>query len=318
MQSGSASIFVGVDVAKKRLDGFVRPTGERFSVGNDEQGVRDLLKRMVELQPTLVVLESSGGYEAAAIARLAEEVPIVVVNPRQIRDFAKATGRLAKTDEIDAEVLAHFGEAARPEVRPLPDETTRALGELMARRRQLVEMITAESNRLEHARGAVRQDIKDHIRYLRKRLGAVDHDLDQNVRSSPLWREKDDLLRSIPGVGPVLSRTLLGEVPELGHLNRRQIASLVGLAPFNHDSGQLRGRRAIRGGRAPVRAALYMATLSATRYNPVIRAFFERLRAAGKPFKLAMTAAMRKLLTILNAMAAQRTPWAPPLPAEKA
>jgi len=246
----------------------------------------------------------------AALATAA--LPVVVLNARQVRDFARATGRLAKTDAIDAGVLAHFAEVVRPPVRPLPDAMTQSLQAWLMRRRQLVEMLLAEEQRRSRALRPIQRQIDQHVRWLRAQLGAVEKDLAQTLRASPVWREKDDLLRSVPGVGPVLTTTLLGDVPELGQLNRKQIAALIGVAPLNRDSGTYRGRRAVWGGRARVRATLYMASLTAARYNPVIRAFYERLVAAGKPKKVALTACMRKLLTILNAMIARRTAWKPP------
>lgn len=315
---GDQHAYVGIDVSKQRLDVAVRPSGESFFVGNDEEGIRGLLVRLQEMEPLLVVLEASGGYEAAVAAALAAAVPLVVVNPRQVRDFAKAKGILAKTDRLDAKVLAEFGQVMEPEVRPLPDETVQEISALLARRRQLLDMITAETNRLGLAPRRVRESIKAHIKWMRHQLGEVDHDLDQRIRSSSVWREKDDLLRSTPGVGPVVARTLLGDLPELGTLDRRRIAALAGVAPFADDSGTIKGRRMIRGGRVHVRSALYMAALTGIRHNAVIKAYYERLRQAGKPFKLAITAAMRKLLTILNAMIAHRRPWAPQLAAHEA
>ena len=237
---------------------------------------------------------------------------MVVVNPRQVRDFAKATGKLAKTDSIDAQVLAHFGQAVRPTPRSLPDAQTQALEALLVRRRQVIAMLTAEKNRLSRASTTVRQGIRAHITYLQGELRNLDNALGDSLRTSPLWRERDNLLKSVPGVGPVLSLTILAAMPELGTLGRRQAASLVGVAPLNRDSGALRGKRRVWGGRAQVRAALYMATLVATRFNPVIRAFYQRLCATGKPKKVALTACMRKLLTILNAMLKHRTPWGYP------
>lgn len=260
--------------------------------------------------PALVVLEATGGFENAAVAALATgELAVVVANPRQIRDFGRATGQLAKTDRIDAEILALFAERVRPEPRPLPDEAAQALDALLTRRRQLLEMLTAEKNRLGFARSAVRKSIREHIRWLERQLQGVDRDLDRTVQHSPLWRAKEDLLRSVPGIGPVVSRTLLGELPELGTLSHKKIAALVGVAPLARDSGTLRGKRIVWGGRAPVRSALYMGALVASRHNPVIRAFYLRLRSAGKPRKVALTACMRKLLVILNAMARDNRPW---------
>jgi transposase len=258
----------------------------------------------------LIILEATGGYEAVVVAKLAAAaLPVVVVNPRQVRDFAKSLGRLAKTDAIDARVLALFGERVRPAVRSLKDEQTRALEGLLARRRQLLEMIVAEQNRLIHAQGDVRKSIEQTITFLKKQLQRLDRDLDDSIHASPVWREKEALYRGVPGVGPQMTATLLACLPELGQLNRRQISALVGVAPFNRDSGTLRGRRTIYGGRATVRGALYMATLVATRHNPVIRAFYQHLLAQHKPKKLALVACMRKLLVILNTMAKTHEPW---------
>jgi transposase len=302
--------FVGIDVAKATLDVAVRPAGERWSAPNDEAGIGALVTRLRPLTPALIVLEATGGFETAAVAALAAAgLPVVVANPRQVRDFARATGQLAKTDALDAQVLALFAERVRPELRPLPDAAVQALDALLTRRRQLLEMLVAEQNRLGFAAAAVRRDITQHIHWLQRRLHDVDGDLEQTIRGSPVWRAKEDLLRSVPGVGPVVSRTLLGELPELGTLTHKQIAALVGVAPRACDSGTLRGKRMVWGGRAPVRAALYMGALVATRCNPVIRAFYARLRAAGKPAKVALVACMRKLLTILNAILRTGTPW---------
>ncbi len=302
--------FVGIDVAKATLDLALEPGGEVWSVTNDGAGVQELVSRLVPLAPTLIVLEATGGFEAAAVAAIASAgLPVVVANPRQVRDFAKACGRLAKTDAIDARILARFAERVRPAPRPLPTEAAQLLDALLTRRRQLVEMLTAETNRLGLARRPVRRDISAHIRWLERRLGDVDGELAAAIQASPVWRAKDDLLQSVPGVGRVLSLTLLAELPELGRLSRREIAALVGVAPLNRDSGQRRGKRLVWGGRAPVRAVLYMGALAATRANPVIRGFYERLRTSGKPFKVALTACMRKLLTILNAMVRHDTRW---------
>ena len=305
--------FVGIDVAKAELEVVVRPSGARWTVTNNAAGLAQLQERLQASAPSLIVLEATGGYEVAVVAVLATAaLPVVVLNARQVRDFARATGRLAKTDAIDAGVLAHFAEVVRPPVRPLPDAMTQSLQAWLMRRRQLVEMLLAEEQRRSRAPRPIQRQIDQHVRWLRAQLGAVEKDLAQTLRESPVWREKDDLLRSVPGVGPVLTTTLLGDVPELGQLNRKQIAALIGVAPLNRDSGTYRGRRAVWGGRAHVRATLYMATLTAARYNPVIRAFYERLVAAGKPKKVALTACMRKLLTILNALIARRTAWKPP------
>ena len=268
------------------------------------------LVHLTGLHPSLVVLEATGGLEAPLTGALAEAgLPVVVVNPRQVRDFAKATGKLAKTDAIDAHVLAHFADAVRPTPRPLPDAQTQAIAALLARRRQMVAMLTAEKNRFRTANVVVREDILQHITWLKKRLSKLDTDLRETLRQSPIWREKDNLLQSVPGVGPVLSLTLLAQLPELGTLSRRQIAALVGVAPLNRDSGTLQGKRTVWGGRATVRTALYMGALVASRWNPVLRSFYHRLCAAGKPKKVALTACMRKMLTILNAMLKHRTPW---------
>ena len=303
-------IFIGIDVSKARVDIAMRPAGQSESVSNDEAAIRVLVKRLEEIRPALIVLEATGGIERQLTRALASaELPVVVVNPRQVRDFAKATGQLAKTDSIDAEVLARFGEAVRPALRPLPAEVTLELRALIARRRQITEMMVAERNRLSGASKGVRKRIDAHIRWLEAELDRADNDLDQSIRQSPIWRENEDLLRSVPGIGPVISRTLLAELPELGHLNRKQIAALVGIAPLNRDSGTLRGRRTIWGGRASVRAVLYMAALVASRRNAVIRAFYNRLRDAGKAPKVALVACMRKLLTILNAMIKHKTRW---------
>lgn len=303
-------IFVGIDVSKTRLDIAIRPTGQSESVANEKAGVKALVKRLGTLQPAWIVLEATGGLERPLMhALVGAELPVAVVNPRQVRDFAKATGQLAKTDSIDAEVLARFAEAVRPALRPLPDAVTLELRALTARRRQIIEMIGAEKNRLAMASKAVRKRIEAHIHWLEQELDRADQDLDRSIQQSPIWKQNEDLLRSVPSVGPVISRTLLAELPELGALNRKQISALVGLAPFNRDSGSLKGRRSIWGGRASVRSALYMAALVATKHNPVIRQFYNRLRGAGKKPKVALVACMRKLLTILNAMIKHKTRW---------
>jgi len=304
--------FVGIDVSKATLDIAVAPTGEAWSVANTTEGMQQLVSKLGEISPKLIVLEATGGLERRAVAALAgASLPVVAVNPRQVRDFAKATGRLAKTDAIDAAVLALFADRIRPQVRPLRDEETQELEALVVRRRQVVDMITAEKNRLIAAPPSktVRTAIGKTIKWLQKQLEEIDSDLDDAVKGSPVWREKDDLLRSVPGVGKVLSRTLLSLVPELGALGKKQLSALVGVAPLNWDSGQQRGRRSIWGGRAHVRAVLYMGALVAARFNPVIRAFHARLIAAGKLPKVALVACMRKLLTILNAIVRDRTPW---------
>ena len=305
-------VYVGIDVAKATLDVAVHPTPDRWTLAYTEREVAGLVTRLTALDPALVVLEATGGLEGPLVGALAAAgLPVVVVNPRQVRDFAKATGTLAKTDALDAAVLAHFAAAVRPTPRPLPDAATQSLAALVTRRRQLVEMLTAERNRLGSAPRALRGEIQAHITWLQRRLTRLDTDLGQAIQTSPVWRAHDDLLQSVPGVGPVLATTLLASLPELGTLNRRAIAALVGVAPLNRDSGTLRGRRRVWGGRAAVRAVLYMGTLVAVRHNPVLRAFYQRLRAVGKLPKVALTACMRKLLTILNAMLKYRTRWNP-------
>jgi transposase len=309
----ATEIFIGIDVARDSLEVATRPTGDCWQVGNDTTGISALVARLRAFKPVLIVLEATGGLEVPLLAALGSVgLPVVAVNPRQVRDFAKATGRLAKTDALDAQVLAHFADAVRPAVRPLPDAATRALSALVARRRQLVEMLTAEENRRTSASSALREDIQEHIAWLRKRLRGIDTELRQALRTSPIWREQEDLLRSVPCIGPVVSTTLLADLPELGVLGHKQLGALVGLAPLNRDSGTLRGKRTIWGGRSTVRAALYMAALVGTRSNPVLKALYTRLLAAGKTKKLALTACMHKLLTILNALLKHHTPWAPP------
>jgi transposase len=307
-------MFVGIDVAKAELVISVLPSAERFTVENDEPGVRALVQRIAASRPQLIVLEATGGYELLAVAALAAAaLPVVVVNPRQVRDFAKATGQLAKTDRIDADILARFADVVRPEVRIIPDVAAQELDALLTRRRQLLEKLQAERNRVGQVFGTgkkqVRKSLKAHITFLERELHTTDTDLSEMVRQSPVWRERDELLRSVPGVGPVLSRTLLADLPELGRLSRRAIAKLVGVAPLSRDSGTLRGRRFVQGGRAAVRAVLYMAALVATRRNTVIRAFYLGLVAAGKSKKLELVACMRKLLTILNTMVRTNTTW---------
>jgi transposase len=310
----SGPCFVGIDVSKDHLDVAVRPSGEAFRAGRDEPGLAHTVARLVAAGPALVVLEATGGYEAPVAAALAAAgVPVAVVNPRQARQFAEATGKLAKTDRLDAHVLAHFAEAVKPEARPLPDADTAALAALVERRRQLVGMRVAEQNRLEQAPPPIARQIRAHVAYLDRQIDRADRDLAAAVQASPVWRAKDDLLRSAPGVGPVLSRVLLTELPELGALSGRRVAALVGVAPVAKDSGKKTGARRIAGGRAGVRAALYMGCLSAVRFNPLARAVYQRLRAAGKPAKVALVAAMRKLLVALNAMVRDSHPWDPAL-----
>jgi transposase len=310
-RSPAAPAFVGIDVAKDRLDVHLRPSGEAFAVGRDAAGLSVLVERLAALAPALVVLEATGGFEVTVAAALgAAQLSLAVVNPRQIRDFSRATGRLAKTDRLDAEAIARFAEAIRPAPRSLPDAAARALGELVARRRQIVEMIGSESQRrrqLGDPRLIRRLDA--HLIWLQRELSEIETDLDDAVRGSAVWRATEDLLASVPGIGKTSARTLIAELPELGSLDRRKIAALVGVAPINRDSGTLRGRRMVLGGRASVRKALYMPTLTAIRRNPVIRALYARLIARGKPAKVAITAAMRKLLVILNAILKSQTPW---------
>ena len=303
-------VYVGIDVAKANMDVAIYPSGQQWSFSNDDKGINQAVTRLRELSPELIVMEATGDIELPLTAALTVAgLPMVVVNPRQVRNFARAMGRLSKTDTIDARVMAYFAATVQPKPRPMPDAQTQELSAILARRRQVIEMIVAERNRLGVANEAVREGIQDHITWLEKELADVDNNLTRIIQKSPLWKEKDELLRSVPGVGPVLSVTLLADLPELGTLNRRQIAALVGVAPLNRDSGTFRGKRRVWGGRAKVRAVLYMATLVATRHNAAIRAFYQRLYTAGKEKKVALTACMRKLLTILNAVIRSRTPW---------
>jgi transposase len=315
MESAAPPVFVGIDVSKARLDGACRPDGEPFSEANDPRGIEAVVARLRAAGTALVVVEATGGLEIPLAAALAAaKLAVAIVNPRQVRDFARATGRLAKTDQIDAAVLAHFAEAIRPRPRPLPDETARQLDALIGRRRQLVEMRTAEQNRLGTATAPrVCRDLEAHIAYLGRQVRKLDQELEQVIEASPCWKAKDDLLRGVPGVGKVVSRTLLATLPELGTLSNKQISALAGLAPVARDSGTVHGRRCIAGGRGAVRSLLYMAALSGVRYNPVLRVFYERLIGAGKATKVALTAVMRKLLTILNAMVRHNKPWDPAL-----
>jgi transposase len=301
---------IGIDVSQATLDVAVYPSGEQWQVTNDETGIGQLVERLTPLAPDRIVLEATAGYELPVLAALGSaSLPVVAVNPRQVRDFARSTGRLAKTDALDAQVLAHFAAVVRPKERPLPDAATRELSALLARRRQLVDMRTAESNRLALALERVKPEIRDHLCYLDKRIKDLDRELHDRLRASPLWREQEDLLRSIPGVGPVLSTTLLADVPELGTLGHKQIAALVGVAPLNRDSGRWRGKRSIWGGRGNVRAVLYMATVTAIRHNPVLKLMYDRLTQSGKLRRVAMTACMHKLLRICNAILSHHTPW---------
>jgi len=312
--------WIGIDISKAELDVAVRPGGVRWQAHHDAAGIDALVERCVALAPQRIVFEATGGFEIGVAAALAaQHLPVVVVNPRQVRDFARATGQLAKTDRLDAAILAHFGEAIQPDVRPLPDATARALSLLVARRRQLQEMLIAEQHRLlsaavQDAPVPLRDELGDHIAWLRRRLDQMNDDLNQQIRSSPVWREREDLLRTIGGIGPIVSATLLSHLPELGQLDRKAIAKLVGVAPLNRDSGSVKGVRHIWGGRAQVRTVLYMAALVATRHNPQIRTFYQRLLAAGKPAKVALVACMRKLLLICNAVLRSHTSWSPASP----
>lgn len=313
-----APVFVGVDVSKARLDVASTVSDETWSISNDSDGIAQLVEQLAQSEPELVVMEATGGFEVPAAAALAAaQIPIVIANPRQVRDFARSTGQLAKTDAIDARILALFAERVRPQLRLLPDEDARALDAIIGRRRQIIGMITAEKNRLGFALPTVKKSIEQHILWLERQLDRVDSDLDDRIRKSPVWRAKHNLLRDVPGVGPNLARTLIAELPELGSLSNKQIAALVGVAPIARDSGLFRGKRMVWGGRASVRTALFMSILSATKHNPVIRVFYRRLRAQGKPPKVAMVACMRKLLIILNAMVRDNRPWDPSIPLEQ-
>jgi transposase len=307
----SRPLFVGIDVSKDRLDVHICPSGQAFSVARDGQGLDQLTIDLAALAPALIVLEATGGFEIVVTASLSGAgLPLAVVNPRQIRDFARATGQLAKTDTLDARIIALFGERVRPQPRPVADADCQILSELVARRRQVIEMIGMEANRLRQARHPrVENTIKLTLKTLETQLAALDHDIDDIVRGSPVWRAADDLLTSVPGIGEITARTLIADLPELGFLDRRRIAALVGVAPINRDSGQMRGRRTIAGGRADVRCALYMATLSATRWNPIISQHYKALVARGRPKKVAIIACMRRLLGILNAIMRTKKPW---------
>jgi transposase len=305
------SIIVGIDVSKDRLDVAVRPSGVAFVVERNAGGLEVLIARLRELSPLLVALEATGGFETVAAAALAgAQLPVVIVNPAQVRAFAKAIGRWAKTDPIDAAVIAHFAEATKPQVRPLPDEATRLLADLVTRRRQIIEMMVAERQREQRMTiPRLKKSVSRLIKALEKELASLDEDIDDTVRGSPAWREKEDLLESVPGVGPVIARTLIADLPELGTLGRKEIAALAGLAPFTRQSGKWRGKSFIAGGRTAVRSALFMGAMVAKQHNPVLKAFFDRLVAAGKPKMVAIIAVARKLLTILNAIVRDNQPW---------
>lgn len=303
-------ITVGIDVSKARLDVAVRPTGEMFFVDRNAKGLEALVTRLTALGPLIIALEATGGFETVVTATLAAAgLPVAVVNPAQVRSFAKALGQRAKTDPIDAAVIAHFAETTRPEPRALPDAETQLLADLVQRRRQIIDMIGAESQRAKRASARLKKSIARLLKALERELGSVDTDIDDAVRGSPIWREKEDLLQSVPGVGPAIARTLIAEMPELGRLDRKEIAALAGLAPFTRQSGQWRGKSFIGGGRTSVRTALFMGAMVAKMHNPLLKAFFDRLVAAGKPKMVALIAVARKLLTILNAILRDQKPW---------
>lgn len=306
-------VFVGIDVSKKWLDVDAYPVSRVSRFANDEAGHVQLCQALAEMQPKRIIVEATGGLESSMVANLAARcLPVFVVNPRQARDFARALGILAKTDAVDARVLARFGQAVRPDLRPIKSEAARSLEEILTRRRQLVEMVTSEQNRRLQASSKMKKEIDEHIVWLKQRILIADTDMGDAIKKSDVWQAKADILNSIPGVGDVTTRTLLAELPELGTLNRREISALVGICPFNRDSGPQRGRRRIWGGRATVRATLYMATLVATRFNSAIRSFYDRLLKAGKLKKVALVACMRKLLTIMNTMTRENTTWREP------
>jgi transposase len=306
----SSSVYIGIDVSGSALDVAIHDTTEHFRVDNEPVAIEQLVQRLIALSPTLIVMEATGKLELAVLRALCEAgLPAVAVNPRQVRDFARATGARAKTDRIDAFAIAHFAAVLKPVVRPLTDVQTGQLQALLLRRAQLIEMLVAEKARLERAHAAARDSLNDHIKWLKQQIRVADNDIDSFLRSSPAWRQKEDLLRSVPGIGPGAAATLIAFLPQLGSLNRREIAALTGVAPFNSDSGRHVGKRRIQGGRAVVRRALYMACVPALRFNPTIRAFYDRLRKAGKPFKVAITACIRKLVVTLNAMVRNATPW---------
>jgi transposase len=306
------AVCVGVDVAKSTLDVASSDSGETRQFANNDEGINQAVRYISGVKPGGIILEATGNLEMPLAAALqARGLPVVIINPRQVRDFARAIGALAKTDAIDARILALFGSRVKPEIRPLPDKKAREMRNLLTRRRQLIEMLTAEHNRLSQGDENIRPIIEPHIKWLEEALSEINDDLDRRIRLCPSWAEKDNLLKSVPGVGKVVSSSLLIELPELGKLNRRKIASLVGIAPLNRDSGTMRGRRTVWGGRAKLRAVLYMAALVASRRNPIIAAFYQRLLDAGKVKKVALVACMRKLLTILNAILRTMTVWQP-------
>jgi transposase len=307
----NTQIFVGLDVSKQHLDVAVRPHNRHFISPNDDRGIKQLVKRLAALNPQLIVLEASGGYEFLVTAALAEaKLPVTMVNPQTVRKFAGATGKLAKTDKIDAQVLAHFAETLRPELRPLPDQDHQVLKAALQRRQQVVKMITQEENRLEKTFiPAMRQDIEEHLAWLRQRLKELNRDLNDHIRQSPLWRDRDRLLQSFTGIGPVVSQAIIAQMPELGTLSGKKASALAGAAPYNRDSGRFRGKRMIRGGRSYLRRMLFMAAVVAIRFNPVIRSFYQRLTNAGKPKKLAIIACIRKIVVIINAMVKYNQPW---------
>ncbi|WGS51196.1 IS110 family transposase [Paraburkholderia sp. D15] len=307
-----SSVYIGIDVSGTTLDIAIHDTTDHFRVDNEQTAIDQLVQRLIALNPTLIVMEATGKLELAVLRALCEAgLPAVAVNPRQVRDFARATGMRAKTDRIDAFAIARFAAVIKPVVRPLTDVQTEQLQALLLRRAQLVDMLVAEKARLERAHAAARESLNDHIKWLKQQIRIADNDIDSFLRSSPAWRQKEDLLRSVPGIGPGAAATLIAFMPQLGSLNRREIAALTGVAPFNSDSGKHIGRRRIQGGRAVVRRALYMACVPALRFNPTIRAFYDRLREAGKPFKVAITACIRKLIVTLNTMVQHDTHWRP-------
>ena len=302
--------WVGIDISKATLDVHLRPLGKTFQVANKETAISGLIEELQTYSLNLIVLEATGGLETELLIQLqAAQLPVALINPRQGRNFAKAAGKLAKTDAIDAQVLAHFGEALKPQVVAMESDSARQLKELISRRRQVVEIQTAEKNRRDRSRGKALTDIEQHLEYLEQSLKKLNQEIEELTQSNQAWIEKVNLLKTIPGIGQVISTTLVSYLPELGQLTAKQISRLVGVAPINHDSGQHKGKRMINGGRAPVRASLYMGTVVAIRHNPIIKDFYERLLSRGKPKKLAITACVRKMLVILNAMVRDQKPW---------